>query len=127
LAIAIAIKKEMSSHPKELLELYDKLIETNPKVERKGSAMPYTSLNGHMFSFIAKDGSFGLRLPEKARESFLKKYKTKLCEAYGVVLKEYVLVPDKLFKNPKELKPYFDLSFEYINSLKPRQAKKSKK
>ena len=120
-------KKEKSNHPKELLDLYDKLIGTNPKVERKGATMPYTSLNGHMFSFIAKDGTFGLRLPEAARESFLKKYKTKLCEAYGIVLKEYVLVPDKLFKNTNELKPYFDISFDYIKSLKPKPATKNKK
>ena len=123
----MATKKEKSTHPKELLDLYDKLIATNPTVERKGATMPYTSLNGHMFSFIAKDGTFVLRLPEEARGSFLKNYKTKLCEAYGVVLKEYVLVPDKLFKNTKELKPYFDISFEYIKSLKPKRATKGKK
>jgi hypothetical protein len=29
------------------LELYEKLVATNPKVERKGDTMPYTSLNGH--------------------------------------------------------------------------------
>lgn len=123
----MAAKKEKSDHPKELLDLYDKLIATNPTIERKGATMPYTSLNGHMFSFIAKDGTFGLRLPEDARESFLKKYKTKLVEAYGVVLKEYVLVPDKLFKNTKELKPYFDMSVKYIASLKPKPTTKSKK
>jgi hypothetical protein len=27
---------------------YEKLIATNPKVERKGATMPYTSVNGHM-------------------------------------------------------------------------------
>jgi hypothetical protein len=123
----MAAKKEKSNHPKELLDLYDKLIATNPKVERKGATMPYTSLNGHMFSFIAKDGTFGLRLTDEARESFLKKYKTKLCEAYGIVLKEYVLVPDKLFKNTKELKPYFDMSFKYVASLKPKPATKNNK
>jgi hypothetical protein len=123
----MATKKEKSNHPKELLDLYDKLIATNPTVERKGATMPYTSLNGHMFSFIAKDGTFVLRLPGEARENFLKKYKTKLCEAYGVVLKEYVLVPHKLFKNTIELKPYFDTSFDYIKSLKSRPGTKNKK
>jgi hypothetical protein len=34
-----------------------------------------------------------MRLPENEREKFLKKYKTKLFEAYGVVMKEYVAVP----------------------------------
>ena len=119
--------KEKSSHPKELLELYDKLIATNPNVERRGATMPYTSLNGHMFSFIAKDGTFGLRLPAEARENFLKKYKTRLFEAYGTVLKEYVLVPGKLFKSTNELRPYFNMSYEYIKSLKPKPTSKGKK
>ena len=41
----------------------------------------------------------------KKREEFLKKYKAKLFEAYGAVLKEYVAVPDSLLKNTKELQP----------------------
>jgi hypothetical protein len=32
--------------PADKLELYEKLVATNPKVERKGAANPYTSLNG---------------------------------------------------------------------------------
>jgi hypothetical protein len=32
--------------------LYAKLIETNPDIELKGVRMPYTSLNGHMFTFL---------------------------------------------------------------------------
>ena len=32
------------------LKLYENLVATNPKIERKGAANPYTSLNGHMFT-----------------------------------------------------------------------------
>ena len=32
------------------VDLYDKLISTNPKIERQGEANPYTSLNRNMFS-----------------------------------------------------------------------------
>jgi hypothetical protein len=35
------------------VDLYDKLIATNPKIERKGAANPYTSLNGNMFTLLA--------------------------------------------------------------------------
>jgi hypothetical protein len=45
--------------------------------------MPYTSLNGHMFSFLTKTGKLALRLPEPERDAFLKKYKTTLCEQQG--------------------------------------------
>lgn len=67
------------------LECYEKLVATNPRVERKGATMPYTSLNGHMFSVMRKDGTLALRLPTEARRAFLKKYKTTLSEQYGSV------------------------------------------
>jgi len=35
-----------------------------------------------------------------------------------------VRVPDVLLKNTKELKPYFDMSFEYVQKLKPKPTKK---
>ena len=75
------------------LELYDKLVATNPDIERKGATVPYTSVNGNMFSYLSKEGKLELRLPPDEREGFLKKYNAKLCEAYGVVQKEYVEVP----------------------------------
>ena len=33
--------------PPEKLELYEKLVATNPDIERKGASVPYTSLNGN--------------------------------------------------------------------------------
>jgi hypothetical protein len=44
-------KKKSSPSDQEIL--YDKLIATNPKIERKGAANPYTSLNGNMFTLLA--------------------------------------------------------------------------
>ena len=108
------------------LALFDKLVATNPKVERKGDTVPYTSVNGHMFSYLGKTGELALRLPPDEREAFMKKYKTGLCELYGVVQKEYVMVPASLLKNTKELKPYFDASFAYVGALKPKPTRKAK-
>jgi hypothetical protein len=109
------------------ITLYEKLVATNPKVERKGATMPYTSLNGHMFSILTKESRLGLRLPAKERSEFLKKYKTTLCEQYGYVQPEYVVVPDALLKKTRELKPFFDVSYAYVASLKPKPAKKTRK
>ena len=106
--------------PAAKLELYEKLVAANPKVERKGVTTPYTSLNGHMFSFLTKTGTLALRLPDKERDAFLKKYKTKLCKQHGIVMKEYVEVPATLLKKTRELKKFFDLSCSYVGSLKPK-------
>jgi hypothetical protein len=106
--------------PRDKQALYDKLLATHPKIERKGAANPYTSLNGHMFTYLNPSGTLALRLPEKEREEFLKKYKTTLFEDYGAAMKEYVTVPDSLFQRTKELSKYLDLSYAYIKSLKTK-------
>ena len=91
--------KAVCKVPAGTLALYDTLLATNPCVKRKGAASAYTSLNGHMFSFMTEAGTLALRLPTDAREAFLKKYSTKLCVQYGTVMKEYVEVPAALLKN----------------------------
>jgi TfoX/Sxy family transcriptional regulator of competence genes len=112
--------------PLDKLTLYETLVATNPRVERKGATVPYTSLNGHMFSYLSKEGKLALRLTAGEREAFLKKYKAKLCEAYGRVQPEYVEVPDSLLSSTLELKRFFDCSYEYVGSLKPKPTAKKK-
>ncbi len=108
------------------LVLYERVVAANPLVERKGDTMPYTSLNGHMFSVLHKDGTLALRLPAPERAAFLKKYKTTLAAQYGSVQPEYVVVPDALLSKTRELKRYFDVSFAYVGSMKPKPTTKSK-
>jgi hypothetical protein len=112
------------SIPKEKLELYEKLVATNPKVLRKGASVPYTSLNGHMFSYLNASGVMALKLPKVEIDKFLKKYNTRLFEAYGIIQKEFVAVPDDLLRNTNKLKAYFDLSYEYVGTLKPKPTKR---
>jgi hypothetical protein len=112
--------------PAALLEAYEKLVRTQPGVERKGATMPYTSLNGHMFSFLTKEGTLALRLPEGAREAFLKRYKTRLVVQHGTVMVEYVEVPAALLAKTQELKKFFDESYAYVGSLKPKATAKKK-
>jgi hypothetical protein len=106
------------------IELFDQLVAGHPDAVRKGDTIPYTSLNGHMYSYFSKDGFLALRLPEAAREAFLKQYNTTLVTAYGIVQKEYVMVPDDLLELTAELKPWFDKSYEYVSALKPKPGKK---
>jgi hypothetical protein len=120
-------KPTAGTAPSDKLALYEKLVATNPSVERKGATVPYTSLNGHMFSYLSKEGKLALRLPAGEREAFLKKYKTRLCDAYGKVQPEYVEVPDSLLSSTKELKKYFDCSYEFVKFLKPKPTAKKKK
>jgi TfoX/Sxy family transcriptional regulator of competence genes len=106
------------------LAWYEKMLAIDPSVQRKGATMPYTSHNGHMFSLLTKQGQLILRLAPEAREAFLKKYKSKVLEMYGTVMKEYVEVPDALLKKTQELRKSFDLSYAYASSLKPKATRK---
>jgi hypothetical protein len=108
------------------LALYDKLLATNPNVQRKGDTMPYTSLNGNMFSLFTKENRLTLRLPKGEREAFLTRFKTTLSEQYGHVQPEYVVVPDALLAKTPELKRYFDMSYAYVTSLRPKPTTKKK-
>jgi len=117
-------KSKKSTLANDEVALYDKLIATIPQLERRGDVNPYTSLNGNMFTLLHQSRTLAIRLPEAKREEFLKKYKTKLFEAYGAVMKEYVTVPDPLLKKTKELEKYLELSYEYAKTLKPKPTKK---
>jgi|SRR5208283_133810 len=103
----VMAKTTAGTVPADKLQLYEKLLATSRSVTRRGATVPYTSLNGHMFSYMSKEGKLALRLPAKEREVFLKKYNAKLCEAYGVVQPEYVEVPASLLSSTRELKKFF--------------------
>ena len=112
--------KGASSPHQDKVALIEALTATNPKVELKGDTMPYTSVNGNMFSVLSKEGTFALRLSEPDRAAFVAKYKTKPVVMYGALMKEYVDVPDALLAKTSELQKYFAASFAYVSSLKPK-------
>jgi hypothetical protein len=112
--------KKSSKIPPAKLDFYEKLIATRPDIECKGDVHPYTSMNGHMFSYLDQTGTMGLRLPKDELEVFLKKYKTKLFESYGVVKKDWATIPDSLLENTKDLTKYLKISYEYTKTLKPK-------
>ena len=121
------MSKSAKQAPQDKLDLYERLVATNPSIEQKGKTTAYTSVNGHMFTYLSKEGTLGIRLPKEARETFLTEYNTTLFAQHGTIMKEYVTVPDALLQNTEELKPYLDSSYAYVQSLKPKPTKKKKK
>jgi hypothetical protein len=123
-----ATKKKKSFVPEErvaqTVAQYERLIATIPELKRKGDANPYTSLNGNMFTLLHQSRTLAIRLPEDRREEFLKRHQATLFEAYAVVMKEYVTVPDALLKNTGELKKHLEASYQYAKTLKPKPTKK---
>ena len=116
--------KSKASAPADRLAFYDALIATIPEVDRKGAAIAYTSLNGHMFSYMNETGALALKLPVGPREEFLQRFGATLQEAYGIVQKEYVRVPDAVLADTAALAPYFLASWRHTQSLKPKPTTK---
>lgn len=110
--------------PAEQLARYDRLIATQPGLQRKGATIPYTSVNGHMSSFLAAPGTLAMRLPSGEREAFLDRYATTLHEAYGRVMPDWVTVPDDLLADTERLAPHFAASLAYVASQKPKATKR---
>lgn len=111
----------------EKILLYKKLVGLHLASVVKGETIPYTALNGHMYSYFNKNGFVALRLPDVVKAAFIKKYNTTLVTACGIVQKEYVVVPDSLLANTEELLSYLEAGHDYVSSLKPKPAKGSKK
>ena len=121
------MSKTPNQVPQDKLDLFKALIETHPDIEFKGGMkLPYTSLNGNMYTQLTKAGKVGLRMGKEDREAFIEKYGTALLTSYGAVLKEYVEVPDALLENTDELAPYLAISHTYAQTLKPKPTKKKK-
>lgn len=111
----------------ETVALYEKYVAELEGVERKGKSMPYTSMNGNMFTFVTKEGRVALRLSEEDREAFVAKYDAGPCVQYGKVMNGYVEVPDEVLGNTRAMKKYFAASHAYAGTLKAKPTTRPKK
>ncbi|MFK7972446.1 MAG: hypothetical protein AB8F95_18900 [Bacteroidia bacterium] len=106
----------------ETLTFYDSLVAKNPNFERKGKTVPYTSANGHMFSFINKEGELGFRLSKESGERFMEEHEiTTPFKSHGAFMRGYVLIPERLFEKEALLSALLEESFQYVMSLPPKK------
>ncbi len=115
-----------SAIPEKLLAQYDLIISRIPGMERKGINLPYTSMNGNMYSMMRKDGVLGIRLSIEDRRVFMEKFQTVPFENYGSIIKEYVEVPSSVLMDTDTMTYYMSLSHEYAKTLKSKPTKKAK-
>ena len=118
------MSKSASAAPAAVTALYDALIAAHPAIERKGKTTPYTSMNGHMFSFLSKEGDMGLRLSADDRDAFIAEHSSALMEQHGRVMKEYVRVPAAMLEDEATMSGWLEKSFDYVSGLKPKPTKR---
>ena len=90
----------------------------------KGAKNPYTSRNGHMFSFLDGEGTMAIRLSNELADEFLSKYESGPVIQYGSVMRGYVSVPDELLSDTAEAASWFQKSHAWIGTLEPKATTK---
>jgi len=115
----------MSDSREKILVIYEKMVASQPDVQRRGAANPYTSMSGNMFSFITKEDQIALRLPDEVRE----KMKAEPVIQHNSVMRGYALAPKAMLTKPAQLAKLFAQSVAYAETLpaKPTKKKATKK
>ncbi len=111
--------------PFEALERYRAVVEASGNGEVKGAKNPYTSRNGHMFSFLDGDGVMALHLSEELEAEFRSQYESGPVVQYGRTMRGYSSVPATLLGDTEALREWYDRAWEWIGTLKPKPTKKA--
>lgn len=109
--------------PAEALEAYSAAVEASSIAELKGAKNPYTSRNGHMFSFLDAKGNAAIRLPEELAEAFVAEFESGPVQQYGATMRGYSCVPDSLLTDTATFAAWLDRSHDWIGTLPPKSTK----
>ncbi|MEL6535405.1 MAG: hypothetical protein AAFQ98_08340 [Bacteroidota bacterium] len=118
--------KTSSTIPPDKIALYEKLLATDGRMEMKGKKFRYTSVNGHMFTYLDPTGCLGIRMSKEDQKAFGDLYGSEPYIQYNSVMRDYVKVPDDLFLDTETLAPWLTKSYSYITSLPPKPTTKKK-
>lgn len=110
--------------PQKLAQYTAVVEESDSDAEVKGAKNPYTSRNGHMFSFLDQDGTMALRLSPEQTDEFRTQYESGDVEQYGATMRGYSSVPDDLLADTAALRYWFDKAWDWIGTLPPKATKK---
>ena len=110
--------------PAEALEKYTAVVDGGSgDAVVKGAKNPYTSRNGHMFSFLDPEGGMAIRLSDELADDFQSQYESGPVIQYNSVMHGYVSVPADLLARTDEMTDWFDKSYDWIGTLEPKPTK----
>lgn len=109
-----------------MLARYLAMVDASGNGEVKGAKNPYTSRNGHMFSFLDADGTLCLRLSDEATEEFRSTYDSGPVIQYGKTMQGYSSVPAEVADDLDTVTGWYDRSWEWIGTLAPKATTKPK-
>ncbi len=110
--------------PLEALELYRAVVEASGNGEVRGAKNPYTSRNGHMFSFLDPEGTMALRLSDELEREFRSLHRSGPIVQYGRTMRGYSTVDAELLHDTETLRAWYDRVWDWIGTLEPKPTKK---
>ncbi len=111
--------------PEAALERYERAVSALEGVDRKGAKNPYTSRNGHMFSFLDQGGTLAIRLSDEDLQEFRGTYESGPSIQYGSTMRGYSTVPDELLEDTDAVVAWLKRSHDWIGTLPPKPTKKA--
>jgi hypothetical protein len=110
--------------PVEALERYRAVVEASGNGEVKGAKNPYTSRNGHMFSFLDAEGTMALHLSAELEADFRSQFESGPVIQYDRTMRGYSSVPGRLLDDTEALREWYDRAWDWIGTLTPKPTKK---
>ena len=110
-------KFRMNEAQLETLKRYDELVGKCDRFERKGKTVPYTSANGHMFSFINKANEIGVRFSKEVQEKYIQQFDSSLYHSHNAIMKGYVLIPETVLADDRLIIKLLNESYDFAMSL----------
>jgi len=119
---------EWKKAPAELVETFQAVLPSDPRVERRkmfGFDCAFTG--GNMFTGLCPLGMV-VRLPEDERQRLLALPGARPFEMRGRTMREYAVVPEPMTTDRRRLRAWVARSFAYAAALpaKPRRTKERK-
>lgn len=120
-------KRPAPAAPEAIVAQYSAMVGAVPGAVLKGAALPYTSVNGNMHSFLDKAGVVAVRLSEEDRVRFLEKFGGgPYVHETGAVMAEYVSLPGELLADTKSAADWLRRSLAYATKLKAKPTSRKK-
>jgi TfoX/Sxy family transcriptional regulator of competence genes len=123
------MKRKMVRFSPDLFAYLEEKIEKYgiPKTKQKMFGHEVFFLNGYMFSGANVDGIFVHTGKEDRDKALEKEPAIRPFEPMeGMVMREYLLLTEPIYKDDKKLKKWLEKSSEYLTSLPPKKKKKRK-
>ncbi len=90
----------------------------------KGAKNPYTSRNGHMFSFLDPSGTLAIRLSDALTAEFRAAHDSGDVKAHGATMRGYSSIPPDLIADTEAIAGWLTRAWAWIGTLPPKPTRK---